>query len=1157
MASFEKIELLWFPRPGVVFRDTAISFDQQIGGKIQQLTLYLSLRHMLTGSLTFSSVTADGAAWIVRLPARDDAPFNLDELEEKVRAFVKHLGIVFQGMNLRVRRGTADISRAGGPSLKIADIDANLGLTLEKLALTISAGANVADGIRFTGEVATGTLASEARLSVENLNLRKAFEFFSPGSVGGVDDGALSLSVKLTGEGLNTFRAEIAGSLPSLTLARGARKALIAAKNFKAVVTGDEKVFRVDIEALPLASPPGTLAGELIFHRPSSLFSAMLTGRDIDVGMIRKSALLLADDFTAVHDVFLYLQGGAIAEVRVEARGRSIAEALASKQSVMTADLRDVKIYIPGRDLALANVTGAMIVSAGVLECKKCSATLGKAKGRDGMLRVGLTGANRPFHLDIMVETEARELQSLLMSHVKDEAFRKEISRIYRIDGSLSGRLVLGETLETLSAKFSAVPAALTASYEPVPYPISLSAGRLTYDSGRIEAQTLAGAVGRSSFAGLTGSIRVDGTEQVTIKSASLQLDLAQTELLIRKVATIHAKLGPGISAIGKIDFASIALSGPLSDPSQWSFTGKGEVEGLRLNHAGLPAPVAVSQGSFDASHDKVSFAKTKVDLLDASMTVGGVVENWRKAPFLVEATASGVAGERVMEWARAQTEIPADYMLRSPLEFSSSRLTWRDDGNFSFTGKLTVAQGPRLSIDMERNGRSLTIKELSIDDGGQSARGMFALEPDKWGASFSGTLNKRTLDRMFLTAPVPLGLLQGDFAVNVFAKPPYRLSARGTLAGKDIIPPLKGEDAVIEQFEIHGDPAGLNIRSADLRWRRSRIALSGKLAAAQDVVQVDMDVAADRLVWEEFSALAGTASGQKEQSNTQVAVPAVNGVVRLMTERLDVGTWSWSPLQVVVQINADGITGEVENSVVCGIGTAGPFTVQKNDQIKLDMRLSVQDGDLDATSRCLSSEKSNISGTYSLDARLTGSGNRDRLARTLSGEFDFVARDGKFIRSVGVDATFDYLNQTGDFSVAFPDLNREAYPYRLISAKGTVAGQNIFAKEIIVEASPYAIAAQANADLEQKTIDAKGLVTVLLPADKIIKNIPLVGSIVSGSMVGIPVEVTGGFEQPQVSYSSLAALGAEIVNVPLRILGLPLGMLQIFTPRAPEVNKQ
>jgi hypothetical protein len=69
--------------------------------------------------------------------------------------------------------------------------------------------------------------------------------------------------------------------------------------------------------------------------------------------------------------------------------------------------LRGVKIYIPGRDLDLANVAGAMIVSAGVLECQKCSASMGEAKGRDGTLRVGLTGANRPFHLDIKVETDA------------------------------------------------------------------------------------------------------------------------------------------------------------------------------------------------------------------------------------------------------------------------------------------------------------------------------------------------------------------------------------------------------------------------------------------------------------------------------------------------------------------------------------------------------------------------------------------------------------------------------------------------------------------------------------------------------------------------------------------------------------------------------
>ena len=49
LARIEKIDLFWFPRPRVVIRDAAISFGKEIEGNIQQLTLYPSMRHMLTG----------------------------------------------------------------------------------------------------------------------------------------------------------------------------------------------------------------------------------------------------------------------------------------------------------------------------------------------------------------------------------------------------------------------------------------------------------------------------------------------------------------------------------------------------------------------------------------------------------------------------------------------------------------------------------------------------------------------------------------------------------------------------------------------------------------------------------------------------------------------------------------------------------------------------------------------------------------------------------------------------------------------------------------------------------------------------------------------------------------------------------------------------
>ena len=121
LASFEKIELFWFPRPGVEFRDAAISFDKEIQGKIQQLTLYPSIR-LLTGNLAFSSITADGATWIVRLPTRDDKPFNLGEVEEKVRAAVTALASSFPAMNLRIHRGTAILPSPAALGAEIVNV---------------------------------------------------------------------------------------------------------------------------------------------------------------------------------------------------------------------------------------------------------------------------------------------------------------------------------------------------------------------------------------------------------------------------------------------------------------------------------------------------------------------------------------------------------------------------------------------------------------------------------------------------------------------------------------------------------------------------------------------------------------------------------------------------------------------------------------------------------------------------------------------------------------------------------------------------------------------------------------------------------------------------------------------------------------------------
>ena len=185
----------------------------------------------------------------------------------------------------------------------------------------------------------------------------------------------------------------------------------------------------------------------------------------------------------------------------------------------------------------------------------------------------------------------------------------------------------------------------------------------------------------------------------------------------------------------------------------------------------------------------------------------------------------------------------------------------------------------------------------------------------------------------------------------------------------------------------------------------------------------------------------------------------------------------------------------------------------------------------------------------YSLKGRITGRGKQEQLKSSVKGSFEFSARDGEFVRSPGVEATFDYLNATGDFNVAFPDLDKETFPYRLVSVKGRVDGEVIIGDEIIVHSTRVNLSGQGKYDLARKWIDGKALVAVLKPVDEVISRIPVVGSIFGGSLLGIPIRVAGPLDQPEVTYLHPADIGTEVLNMPLRILGLPMEALKLFIP--------
>jgi hypothetical protein len=149
------------------------------------------------------------------------------------------------------------------------------------------------------------------------------------------------------------------------------------------------------------------------------------------------------------------------------------------------------------------------------------------------------------------------------------------------------------------------------------------------------------------------------------------------------------------------------------------------------------------------------------------------------------------------------------------------------------------------------------------------------------------------------------------------------------------------------------------------------------------------------------------------------------------------------------------------------------------------------------------------------------------------------------------VDRTFDYLNATGDFNVAFPDLDKSAFPYQSISLKGRIDGAKIVKGEFVIQSSPFTVTAQGDIDVGRKRIAVKGLVSVSMPGSQVVRHIPLLGGILGGSLVGIPIRITGALDRPDVTYLSPADVGAELhLSIALRILSVPLRAMRLFAER-------
>jgi len=90
---------------------------------------------------------------------------------------------------------------------------------------------------------------------------------------------------------------------------------------------------------------------------------------------------------------------------------------------------------------------------------------------------------------------------------------------------------------------------------------------------------------------------------------------------------------------------------------------------------------------------------------------------------------------------------------------------------------------------------------------------------------------------------------------------------------------------------------------------------------------------------------------------------------------------------------------------------------------------------------------------------------------------------------------------------------------------------------------------AEGTIDVLAGTIDVTLLAAPLKTVDKVVSRIPILGGIVGGSLLTIPVKVKGPLRDPSVTPLDPSAVGDGLLRVMTRIVKLPVRLLDLFLP--------
>ncbi len=683
--------------------------------------------------------------------------------------------------------------------------------------------------------------------------------------------------------------------------------------------------------------------------------------------------------------------------------------------------------------------------------------------------------------------------------------------------------------------------------------PASLAvSGRFALEENKITVSDTKVRLGTSSLSRVSASITGRDTPMLEIVNVNALIHAGELFQWRGRYPALNSVLSSVRELKGDLTLSSLGFRGPLLHPGRGKINAAGGLDHVVIDSSILPGPVGLASGDFRFVSDNLSFGLHEATILDSSLTGTAVISRITSTLLrTIDLSLNGNSGRKTLDWVFEKLELPPDLMIKTPIALRNSHLTWEGTKGLTFAGSISVPEGLAFLVDLTQHNTDLDIRRLVIKDQETNAAVTLNWQKQKADISYSGVMAQSTLSRIFEQGNFGKGSVNGDIHAVIHTDQPLRSRIKGTLEGSDIfIPWGMPVPTTIDKFAINADNDVLTVNTAEVTWGKNHYTMTGAATTSDEGIAFSMALKADGIDIQEIQqAMEQAGKKSTDQKVRSFPLPPIRGDLSADSSYVKFRSFIFAPAHAVITVDPDRVIMEFTDTRTCDISIPGSLLISR-ESISFSFTPTAKKETLGYTISCLTNMDAHVSGEYDLSSSFRSHGTGKELLSSLEGRVDFKARNGKIYHYPLLQKIFSVLSVLEIFRGRVPDLGGSGFPYHSMAIRGDIHEGVFTLEKAYIGGRSLDIIAEGKIDLGKQRLDLIVLVAPFSSINWVIRHIPFLGKIMSGTLISIPVRVSGDMANPNVVFLSPTAVGSRILKLLENIIKLPVDIVSPLMPK-------